>query len=165
MSTHRIAAAVTAVLAVVVLSPAAAAAKVAPVPGDGPVPRNTQQSDTRAGPPSRTIAASLDVGAPLSTRAAEQAADYLDDVYSGYPGGAGGSSNGELTAGQKGEPLGAGGTSAGSASRFARAGAPAPTVARVSAFTRLLDEYRQVPSLAERRLLHNDLILVRRDGS
>jgi hypothetical protein len=42
--------------------------------------------------------------------------------YSDYPSGAGGTSNGQLTAAEKGEPVGAAGTSGGSVSQIARTG-------------------------------------------
>jgi hypothetical protein len=90
--------------------------------------------------------------------------DEVGDDFSDYPGGAAGHSNGELTAGQKGEPVGAGGTSAGSSSPFALRGAT-PFVAQASAFIRPPDPCVRVPSLAERRLIHHDLIQALRDGS
>lgn len=43
-----------------------------------------------------------------------------DTDYSEYPGGAGGTSNGHLSAAQEGEPLGAAGTSGGSTGPIAR---------------------------------------------
>lgn len=76
------------------------------------------------------LAAAVLTAAPAPGAAVPQSVPAgTADAYSEYPGGAAGYSNGELTAGQKGEPLGAGGTSAGSSSPFARAGAQAPSIA------------------------------------
>lgn len=57
----------------------------------------------------------------LNSLAPEQTAARAEGQVSGYPGGAGGTSNGERSAAELGEPVGAGGTSGGSMSPFALA--------------------------------------------
>lgn len=56
--------------------------------------------------------------APQGGTAGLISADHTD--YSQYPGGAGGTSNGHLSAAQEGEPLGAAGTSGGSTGLITR---------------------------------------------
>jgi hypothetical protein len=161
MLPYRIPATVTTALAVAFLTAGAAAAKVGPEPGEVGTGGGTQVTDTRPTPTCITTAISRS-SAPSGARIALTA--EVGDDYSGYPGGAAGNSNGELTAGQKGEPVGAGGTSAGSSSPFALRGA-SPFVAQASVFIRPPDPCVRGSSLAERRLIHHDLIQALRDGS
>jgi hypothetical protein len=161
---HQILAAVTAVLAAAVLTAAPAAARVAPEPGDARPGTPAQPPVTTSSSSCPHIAAGRQEPIAIASRAVQHSSTDPVDGYSGYPGGAGGNSNGELTAGQLGKPVGAGGTSAGSSSQFAQASARASSIALTSS-TVPIGQCPHELSLAERRLSHADLILVRRDGA
>ncbi len=108
MARHPIPAVVALTLAAVIL-PAPAA------PGVSANPGGSTQAATTA-PPATGGGATFDPGA--------QEDQTLGDLnLADYPGGSGGTSNGVLTAAQRGEPVGAGGTSGGSSSPFALASA------------------------------------------
>jgi hypothetical protein len=104
MSTDRISGVVTMALAAVVLVAATALVQASQYSAsrivDGPVSQSATMNDARS-------------AAGLDKLAAEQSTTDIVD-YSAYPGGAGGDSNGHLSAAQKGEPVGATGTSGGS---------------------------------------------------
>ncbi len=118
MSTHRTLAAAAASVAAALLTAASATAAVAPEPGRAQPAATTPQSASTT-----DVVLTGEHALPYLSRraraeafAAQRGADLSD-----YPGGGAGTSNGALSAAQRGEPVGAGGTSGGSWSPFALA--------------------------------------------
>lgn len=119
MPINRIFKGITALIAAMTFGAPAAAASTPPEPGESST--LTAQTPT-----------SISAPADSETLTGEHALQYLSQLareelaaansgtnLSDYPGGTSGTSNGTLTAAQKGEPVGAGGTSGGSLSPFA----------------------------------------------
>ena len=117
MSKFAVPVVLAAAASVFALSVLPASARITPEPGEA---LTGEQGQSRAEPPK-----SLCVQGTLATNARD---NEPGDAYAGYPGGAAGTSNGELSAAQKGEPLGAGGTSGGWSGPFARSSDTASAV-------------------------------------
>jgi hypothetical protein len=150
-------------MAVGVLTAAPGLARVAPEPADSHPSTRTEQRTTTSDSACQITAADIPAPVALEGRRSNLRSSDSAAGYTGYPGGAAGTSNGELTAAQKGEPVGAGGTSGGSSSPFANAGTEASAIALTSV-SGSVDKCPPAPSAATRRLIHADLMQALRDG-
>jgi hypothetical protein len=162
MSQYRLAASLAFAVAVWGLNAAPGFAQVPPEPGGSyPSAANGQRDTTAstgcliAAPGTRDRVATEN--SPSNFGSSDSAAGY-----SQYAAAAVGTSNGELTAAQKGEPVGAGGTSGGSASRFANARTNASDIALMSA-SGPVGGCPSTPSLAGRRPIQADFLQALRD--
>jgi hypothetical protein len=123
MHRYRNSLAVPALFAMTLISAGPAAARVAAEPDYQDKQLITQELTDVGESPKPPIATGERALSYLNRIAKEQAFDGKEGTgFPSYPGGgAGGTSNGDLSAAERGEPVGAGGTSGGSMSPFALA--------------------------------------------